>query len=123
METKIDLGQFSMSLTVKDIVASKDFYRRLGFSVYDGKDKDKWLVLRSGSTFIGLFEGMFPQNILTFHPADVRGVATILESSGVVLDQSPEGEGPTYIMLKDPDGNTIMMDQIPEDYRTMPQLV
>ena len=110
----MELGQFSVSLTVKDITKSKVFYETLGFKVRPecGSIVDKWLVLRKGTTTIGLFEGLFEANILTFTPTDVRAIEKHLKDSGIAIDTATQGEsGPAHCVLKDPDGNTIMFDQ------------
>lgn len=113
----MELGQFSLSLTVKDIAASRAFYEKLTFKVIDGNQADGWLILKSGDTVIGLFQGMFDKNMLTFNPRDVRAIQAHLKSQGVELSHEAEGEeGPTHIMMTDPDGNPIMFDQHPEDY-------
>ena len=118
------LGAFSISLTVKDIARSKAFYEQLGFAKFHGDEDQKWLVLKNGETLIGLFAGMFPKNLLTFNPGwdqdaqklddfdDVRAIQQSLLAAGVKLDSQAEGkEGPGSIMLTDPDGNPILIDQ------------
>ena len=110
----MDLGQFSVSLTVKDIAKSKAFYETLGFKAHPecGSIQDKWLILQKDSAVIGLFEGMFESNILTFNPTDVRSIEKHLKDNGVAIDTPTKGEsGPTHCVLKDPDGNVIMFDQ------------
>ena len=110
----MELGQFSVSLTVKDITTSKEFYETLGFIIDPkcGSIADKWLVLEKGTTVIGLFEGMFEANILTFNPPDVRAIEKHLKDNGIAVDRPTEGDsGPTHCVLKDPDGNSIMFDQ------------
>jgi catechol 2,3-dioxygenase-like lactoylglutathione lyase family enzyme len=121
----MELGAFSVSLAVKDIAASKAFYEKLGFSAFGGDQSQGWLILKNGSTVIGLFQGMFDKNILTFNPgwdqsaqplaefADVREVQKSLDAQGVALDAraDPQSKGPAHILLTDPDGNTIMLDQ------------
>lgn len=113
------LGQFSVSLAVQDIAASRAFYTALGFEIYDDHQDDNWVIMRQGTTVIGLFQGMFEKNILTFNPADVRAVQHELRSAGISLDveADPATTGPAYIMLTDPDGNTILVDQHDPDYR------
>ncbi|WP_286829398.1 MULTISPECIES: VOC family protein [Kordiimonas] len=109
----MDLGQFSTSLAVKDLKASKAFYEALGFSVECGAEEEKWLFMACGDTRIGLFEGMFEDNILTFNPPDARAVETALKEAGIKLDmEAKAGAGPCTVMLCDPDGNRIMLDQI-----------
>ncbi|PHR19816.1 MAG: glyoxalase [Sphingopyxis sp.] len=118
------LGAFSISLTVKDITRSRAFYEKLGFEKFHGDEDQKWLVLKNGETLIGLFEGMFPKNLLTFNPGwdqdaqnqddfdDVRAIQKSLLAAGVELDSQAEGkEGPGSIMLTDPDGHPILIDQ------------
>lgn len=113
----MDLGQFSLSLAVKDIAASRAFYESLTFEVIDGNQDDGWLILRSGDTVIGLFQGMFEKNMMTFNPKDARAIQTHLKQQGVTLVKEAEGEaGPTHIVLADPDGNPIMFDQHADDY-------
>jgi catechol 2,3-dioxygenase-like lactoylglutathione lyase family enzyme len=110
----MELGQFSVSLTVKDIAKSKDFYETLGFKTHPecGSIADKWLILEKGTTVIGLFEGMFESNILTFNPTDVRAIEKHLQASDITIDTPTQGSsGPTHFLLKDPDGNTVMFDQ------------
>lgn len=110
----MELGQFSISLTVKDIAKSKNFYEALGFKAHPecGSIADKWLILQKDTVVIGLFEGMFDSNILTFNPTDVRSIEKNLRDNGITIDTSTQGtSGPTHCILKDPDGNTIMFDQ------------
>lgn len=110
----MELGQFSLSLTVKDITKSKAFYETLGFTVHPecGGIEEKWLILQLGTTVIGLFEGMFEKNIITFNPSDVRGIEAHLQESGIAIDTLSTGvDGPAHCVLKDPDGNIIMFDQ------------
>ena len=118
------LGAFSISLSVKDIARSKAFYEKLGFAKFGGDENQKWLILKNGETIIGLFEVMFPKNMLTFNPGwnqnaqnlddfdDVRDIQKSLLAAGVKLDTKAEGsKGPASIMLTDPDGNPILIDQ------------
>ena len=121
----MELGAFSISLAVNNIEASKSFYEKLGFAVVGGNEPDKWLILRNGSTTIGLFQGMFESNILTFNPGwdadanelaeytDVREIQKRLLDSNLELQSRVESEteGPASFILEDPDGNTIMFDQ------------
>ena len=108
----MDLGCFSVSLAVKDLAASRTFYENLGFEVIDDHQDQNWVVLKNGTTIIGMFHGMFENNILTFNPADVRAIQAHLKSQGVPLDKEADGErGPAHLMLTDPDGNAIMLDQ------------
>ena len=121
----MDLGSFSVSLAVKDIAASKAFYEKLGFTTMGGNQEQGWLILKSGSHIIGLFQGMFDKNILTFNPGwdqdakavdpftDVRELQRRLKAAGLTLtaecDESTTG--PAHITLSDPDGNPILIDQ------------
>lgn len=121
----MELGAFSISLAVKDIQASREFYSRLGFSDMGGVPEENWCILKNGNTVIGLFQGMFDRNMLTFNPGwaqdaseldeftDVRKIQKALLASGVALDMEADtsGEGPASLMLKDPDGNPILIDQ------------
>lgn len=121
----MDLGAFSISLAVKDLQASRTFYETFGFVVSGGDASQNWLILRNGDTTIGLFEGMFDKNIMTFNPGwdskaneldsftDVRELQRQLKASGVQLQsEADEGTtGPTSFMAVDPDGNTILVDQ------------
>jgi len=109
----MDLGKFSISLAVKDIKASREFYEKLGFKVLDDHEADNWLILGNGQTVIGLFQGMFDSNILTFNPEDVRAIQKQLKASGVPLVSEADDatKGPAHVMVKDPDGNTILLDQ------------
>lgn len=121
----MELGAFSVSLAVKDIEASRIFYEKLGFSAMGGDQAQGWLILRNDTTVIGLFQGMFEKNILTFNPgwdqnagalesfADVREIQKSLDEQGVDIATraDPAGSGPAHIVLSDPDGNVIMLDQ------------
>ena len=111
----MDLGKFCLSLSVKDISGSCAFYEKLGFQAVPGCGSvaDKWLIMQNGSNMIGLFEGMFDGNIYTFNPSDVRELQGQLKQQGVQLDKEAQGEtGPAHIILRDPDGNVLMLDQI-----------
>ncbi len=118
------LGAFSVSLSVKKLEISKAFYEKLGFAKFAGEEDQKWLILKNGETLIGLFEGMFPKNMLTFNPGwdqdarnindfdDIRTIQKSLLAAGLELDSKAEGhEGPASITLTDPDGNPILIDQ------------
>lgn len=122
----MELGAFSVSLSVKDLAASRAFYEKLGFEVTGGNADEGWLILVNAPAVIGLFHGMFEGNILTFNPGlvlgpdqpetftDVREIQTALTDVGIVLgetvaDENPEG--PAHITLTDPDGNAILIDQ------------
>jgi catechol 2,3-dioxygenase-like lactoylglutathione lyase family enzyme len=109
----MELGTFSVSLTVRDLAVSREFYEKLGFGVIAGHAEQGWLILQSGEAKIGLFQGMFDRNILTFNPADVRGIQRELLARGVELvHRADEGTtGPAHITLVDPDGNPILIDQ------------
>ena len=121
----MDLGNFSVSLAVKDIAASKAFYWKLGFTVFGGDQAKNWLILKNGDHVIGLFQGMFDKNILTFNPGwdsnarqlpeftDVRELQRQLKKSGVgMISEADESTtGPASFMVSDPDGNTILVDQ------------
>jgi len=121
----MELGAFSVSLAVKDIAASKAFYEKLGFATMGGDQGQGWLILKNGSTVIGLFQGMFDKNILTFNPGwdqnaqnmddftDVRKIQSQLQAHGVTLIKTADetGSGPAHIVFEDPDGNQIMLDQ------------
>ncbi len=118
----MDLGQFSLSLVVKDLEKSLKFYVLLGFEVIDGghinegfpdQEETKWRILRHESVVLGLFQGMFDTNILTFNPPNVRGIQQMLMENGVKIlqDTDPDGTGPAHIIVEDPDGNQLMFDQ------------
>ena len=122
MEEKMELGNFSVSLAVRDIAASRQFYEKLGFEVFGGDQAQNWLIMKSPSCVIGLFQGMFENNILTFNPgwdsdaqplegfADVREIQRQLKDSGVeVINETDESTtGPASFMISDPDGNISM---------------
>lgn len=119
----MELGQFSVSLAVKDIAASRAFYEKLTFKVLDGNQSEGWLIMQNGTTVIGLFQGMFERNMMTFNPKDVRAIQGHLKAEGIELVQeAAEGDGPAHIIMIDPDGNPIMFDQHPEDYESNPQV-
>jgi len=119
------LGAFSVSLTVKDLNASQAFYEKLGFTVIGGEFDQGWLMMRNGTTTIGLFHGMFDKNMLTFNPGwdaeaeplaefdDVRVIQKQLKENGVELvsEADETTEGPASFLLIDPDGNPILIDQ------------
>ena len=122
---EMKLGAFSISLSVKDINKSKAFYEKLGFTAAGGNIQQRWLILRNGQTVIGLFQGMFPKNMLTFNPGwnqqaeaikefeDVREIQKRLEASGVKLTTKadPASTGPASLVMVDPDGNPVLIDQ------------
>jgi catechol 2,3-dioxygenase-like lactoylglutathione lyase family enzyme len=121
----MELGAFSISLVVQDIAASKAFYQQLGFTVFGGDEAQNWLILKNGNTVIGLFQGMFEHNMLTFNPGwdqnaqelerftDVRELQRKLKEQDIALlrEADESTTGPEYIMLADPDGNPILIDQ------------
>lgn len=121
----LPLGAFSMSLNVKDLAASKLFYENLGFTSFGGGMEQNYLIMKNGNALIGLFQGMFEGNILTFNPGwdenakntasftDVRDIQKHLKDKGQKLDleADPTTKGPGSVMLKDPDGNMILIDQ------------
>ncbi|WP_299117153.1 VOC family protein [uncultured Winogradskyella sp.] len=119
------VGAFSISLSVKDIKVSKEFYETLGFSVFAGDIERNYLIMKNGDAIVGLFQGMFEQNIITFNPGwnqdaenqdnfdDVRAIQKHLKSSGIKLVKEADEttKGPESITMFDPDGNTILIDQ------------
>ena len=109
----LPLGQFSVSLSVKDLQTSIDFYTRLGFTQVAGEPANNWIILQNGLATIGLFQGMFEGNYLTFNPTDVRAIQSRLKQSGVAIatEADTTTTGAAYIFLNDPDGNVILMDQ------------
>ena len=121
----MELGAFSVSLAVKDLAASRRFYEALGFTAFHGEASQNWLILKNGDHVIGLFQGMFPSNILTFNPGwdqaakalasftDVRELQRRLKQSGLKLmtEVDESTQGPASFMLTDPDGNMILVDQ------------
>ena len=121
----MELGAFSVSLTVKDIQASKEFYEKLGFEFFGGDISQNWVILKNGDTVIGLFQGMFDKNMLTFNPGwdknaqaldaftDVRELQRQLKEQGVefVSEADESTTGPASFMVLDPNGNPILFDQ------------
>ena len=121
----MDLGAFSVSLAVEDLAASQDFYEKLGFEQIGGDPEQNWLILRNGNHVLGLFQGMFKENILTFNPGwdqaggdlesftDVRDIQRQLKAQGIALSSEADesSTGPASVMLSDPDGNQILIDQ------------
>lgn len=108
------LGQFSLSLEVKDIRKSRDFYQKLGFKKIAGEVEQKWLILKNNSNgaVLGLFQDEWKGFKLTFNPTDVRGLQSALKKLGVKFETEAQGEaGPAYAELKDPDGHLILLDQ------------
>lgn len=108
----MDLGRFSVSLAVADLATSRAFYEALGFTQVDGEPENNWIILKNGEAKIGLFQGMFDKNLMTFNPSDARAIQRAVEDAGYTPETKTEpGEGPTHFMLKDPDGNLILIDQ------------
>jgi lactoylglutathione lyase len=121
----MELGAFSISLAVKDLEVSKRFYEKLGFEVFGGDASQNWLIMKNGDHTIGLFQGMFEKNIMTFNPGwdsnaaelesftDVRDLQRQLKEQGVELISEAEESttGPASFMTVDPDGNPILVDQ------------
>ena len=121
----MELGAFSVSLAVKNIEASRAFYEQLGFAVFHGEQSQGWLIMKNGQHVLGLFQGMFEKNILTFNPGwnqdaeplqeftDVRELQKALRKNGVELiaEADENTTGPASLMVVDPDGNTILLDQ------------
>lgn len=121
----MELGAFSVSLSVKDLEASKSFYEKLGFHVFAGDAAQNWLIMKNGDHIIGLFQGMFEQNILTFNPGwdqngqkldsftDVRDLQRELKAQGVQIETEADESttGPASFVVVDPDGNPILIDQ------------
>lgn len=119
------LGNSSISLAVSDIAASRNFYEKLGFDVFGGDAEQGWLIMKNGKSIIGLFQGMFEKNMLTFNPGwdedcnrlesftDVREIQKQLKASGIELvsEADEKTSGPASCMLHDPDGNPILIDQ------------
>jgi lactoylglutathione lyase len=121
----MDLGAFSISLAVKNLEASRTFYEKFGFKVFAGDASQNWLIMKNGGHAIGLFQGMFEKNILTFNPGwdsnaqnlatftDVRDLQRQLRAQGVQLQQQADESttGPASFVVVDPDGNLILVDQ------------
>jgi len=121
----MQLGAFSISLAVKDLAASRAFYEKLGFKEFGGNPAQNWLILKNGDHIIGLFQGMFEKNMLTFNPGwdqnataldgftDVREIQRQLKAHGVALASEADESttGPASIILTDPDGNPVLIDQ------------
>ena len=121
----MNLGAFSISLAVKDIAASRKFYEKFGFKVFGGDASQNWLILKNGDHLIGLFQGMFERNTLTFNPGwdnnahqlekftDVRDLQRHLKTQGVqfVSEADDSTKGPASFIVVDPDGNPILVDQ------------
>jgi len=124
-ESTMNLGAFSVSLAVKDLEASRKFYEKFGFKVFAGDASQNWLILKNGDHAIGLFQGMFEKNILTFNPGwdsdtqkldvftDVRDLQRQLKAKGVAIQTEADetSTGPASFVVVDPDGNPILVDQ------------
>jgi len=121
----MNLGAFSVSLSVADLQASKSFYEKLGFREFAGEAAQNWLIMKNGDAVIGLFQGMFERNMLTFNPGwsgeatpldaftDIRELQRQLKESGLTLvsEADESTSGPASLMLIDPDGNPVLLDQ------------
>jgi len=121
----MNLGAFSISLTVKDIKASKEFYEKLGFVIFGGDISQNWLIMKSGDHLVGLFQGMFEKNMLTFNPGwdqnannlnaftDIRTIQKKIKEQGIQIENEADEttEGPASFIVIDPDGNPILFDQ------------
>jgi catechol 2,3-dioxygenase-like lactoylglutathione lyase family enzyme len=121
----MDLGAFSISLTVQDINASKEFYEKLGFEFFGGEISENWVILKNGDHIVGLFQDMFDKNMLTFNPGwdqnaqeldsftDVRELQRKLKDQGVEFASEADESttGPASFIVVDPDGNPILVDQ------------
>jgi len=121
----MSLGAFSISIAVKDLSASRAFYEALGFAVFAGNAEHGYLILKNGDAIVGLFQGMFEKNLLTFNPGwdaecntlpefkDVREIQADLDAAGIAIESrvDPASSGPGHISLTDPDGNQILIDQ------------
>jgi len=124
-DSQVHLGNFSVSLTVKDLAASRDFYQKLGFRPVGGSESQNYLIMQNQTSTIGLFQGMFERNIMTFNPGwdrntntlasfdDVRDIQRELKARGLTLTLAADeaSSGPASLMLIDPDGNPILIDQ------------
>jgi lactoylglutathione lyase len=124
-DRSMELGAFSVSLAVKDLEASRQFYEKLGFRQHGGNARQKWLVMKNGDHVVGLFQGMFEKNILTFNPGwdqdkrklakftDVREIQRRLKAQGVRIAKEADESttGPASVVIMDPDGNQILLDQ------------
>ena len=121
----MQLGAFSVSLAVKDLAASRAFYEKLGFAVYAGQAEHGYVIMKNGDTLIGLFQGMFERNILTFNPGwdqaanpvegftDIRALQKALKEAGMEFDREVDetNTGPGSFVVVDPDGNPVLVDQ------------
>jgi len=125
LEDRMELGAFSVSLNVKDLESSQSFYKKLGFQVFGGDATQNWLILKNGDHVIGLFQGMFEKNILTFNPGwdknankldsftDVRDLQREFKAQGLNIENEADENttGPASFIVIDPDGNPILIDQ------------
>ncbi len=121
----MELGVFSVSLSVKNLAASRAFYEKLGFIAFTGNPEQNWMIMKNGDHIIGLFQGMFEGNILTFNPGwdkngntlesftDVRDLQRVLKQQGVrfEIEANEASTGPASFLLLDPDGNPVLVDQ------------
>ncbi len=121
----MELGTFSVSLSVKDLQVSKSFYTKLGFNIFGGDETQNWLIMRNGDHIIGLFQGMFKKNIMTFNPGwdkncntlesftDVRELQKTLKEQDIKFETEADesSTGPASFIVNDPDGNSILIDQ------------
>lgn len=121
----MSIGVFSLSLTVKDLATSKAFYEKIGFSARGGDESQNWLVMTDGDATIGLFQGMFPKNMLTFNPGwgagatpldefeDIRELQKRLKADGTSFESEADATttGPASFVIMDPDGNPVLVDQ------------
>lgn len=112
----MELGHFYLAIAVKDIRTSVEFYEKLGFTPDTrwGSIAEKWLLMENGTTRIGLFQDMFPKNLLTFSPTDARSLHKELKASGIPINMETNidrPDGPCHFAITDPDGNTILFDQ------------
>ncbi len=121
----MNLGAFSISLSVRDLQASRAFYENLGFSKFAGEEERNYLIMKNGNALIGLFQGMFTHNILTFNPGwdenakplenftDIREIQKTLKAKGIQIDNEADenSEGPANFLVIDPDGNAVLFDQ------------
>jgi len=121
----MELGTFSVSLAVKDLQVSKSFYTKLGFNIFGGDETQNWLIMRNGDHIIGLFQGMFKKNIMTFNPGwdkncntlesftDVRELQKTLKEQDIKFETEADesSTGPASFIVNDPDGNSILIDQ------------
>ncbi len=111
----MDLGTFSISLNVKSLTASLEFYRAFGFEEVGGDADEGWMLVRNGNAIIGLYEKTYDANVLTFYPPDLRAVQREMRSKGYDFELDEEAsqsdEGPAHSMLADPDGNLVLLEQ------------